>query len=248
MSVILVTDPILRVRTVAGTAHVGLHELLHLARNEALIDLPGMRPDQRAPIVTALAVISHLVIRYSPSVPATADDWRDALEAQFGDCLTLVGGPDDKAQFFQSILDMSLAQPFTVTETDHLMPAMRHALKAVEEASAENGLYALMSSTWRHHGGVGHHAGARARLLTVLVGDGLTIGSEIVSLSAAYGAMRPRVVGSDASPTRLLDHMLWAQPWVDAQPLAKVPYPFIDCRRTVLTPPREISKNPTRQF
>jgi hypothetical protein len=111
------------------------------------------------------------------------------------------------------------------------MPAMRHSLKVADEASPEEGLYAMMASTWRHHGGVGHHAGARARELTVLVGDGLTIGSEIVSLSAAYAAMHPRIVGSDASLTRLLDHMLWAQPWVDAQPLARVPYPFIDCRR-----------------
>jgi hypothetical protein len=231
MSVILVTDPILRVRTVSGMTRVGLHELLHLAHTGSLVDLSGVRADQHAPVVTALAIISHLVMRYSPLVPATADDWRDALTAQFGDCLTLVGGPDEKPQFFQPVIDMTLAEPFTITEMDHLMPAMRHALKAVTEASPEEGLYALMSSTWRHHGGVGHHAGARARLLTVLVGDGLTIGSEIVSLSAAYAAMRPRIVGPDASPARLLDHTLWAQPWVDAQPLATVPYPFIDCRR-----------------
>jgi hypothetical protein len=37
-------------------------------------------------------------------------------------------------------------------------------------------------------------------------------------------------MGSDAHPARLLDHMLWAHPWIDAQPLAQVPYPFIDCR------------------
>jgi len=238
MSVIQMTDPILGARTVTGTAQVGLHKLLHLAHADALIDLPGMRADQRAPVVTALAVISHLVMRYSPSVPASADDWRDALVAQFGDCLTLVGGPSDKPQFLQPAIDMTLAQAFTITEMDHLMPAMRHGLKAADEASLEDAVYALMSSTWRHHGGVGHHAGARARLLTVLVGDGLTIGSEIVSLSAAYAGMRPRVVGSDAFPTRLLNHMLWAQPWVDAQPLAKVPYPFIDCRRIRLVAAR----------
>jgi hypothetical protein len=86
MSVILVTDPILRVHTVSGMAHVGLHELLHLAHTQSLIDLSGVRADQHAPVVTALAIISHLVMRYSPSVPATADDWRDALAAQFGDC------------------------------------------------------------------------------------------------------------------------------------------------------------------
>jgi hypothetical protein len=75
-SVTLVTDPILRVRTVTGTVRVGLHELLHLAHAEALIDLSGVRADQRAPVVTALAIVSHLVRRYSPSLPGTADDWR----------------------------------------------------------------------------------------------------------------------------------------------------------------------------
>jgi hypothetical protein len=112
-SVILVTDPVLRVRTVTGTARVGLHELLHLAHTESLIDLSGVRADQRAPVVTALAIISHLIMRYSPSVPVTADDWRAALAAQFGDCLTLVGGADDRPQFFQPVIDMTLAQPFT---------------------------------------------------------------------------------------------------------------------------------------
>jgi hypothetical protein len=135
--------------------------------------------------VTALAIFSHLLIRYSPSIPTTAEDWRVALATQFGDCLMLVDGPHDKPQFLQPVIDMRLAQPFTITEMDHLMPAMRHSLKVADEASPEEGLYALMSSTWRHHGGVGHHAGARARQLTVLVGDGLTIGSEIVSLSTA---------------------------------------------------------------
>jgi hypothetical protein len=151
MSVILVTDPVLRVRTVTGTTHVGLHEILHLANTGSLI-----------PVVTALAILSHLLIRYSPSVPTTAEEWRSALAAQFGDCLTLVGGPDDKPQLFQPVIDMSRAQPFTITEMDHLMPAMRHSLKVADEASPEEGLYALMSSTWRHHGGVGHHAGARS--------------------------------------------------------------------------------------
>jgi hypothetical protein len=138
MTSILVTDPILRVRTVTGTAHVGLHELLHLAHTGSLFDLPGVRADQRASVVTALAVISHLVKRYSPSVPATADDWRDALAAQFGDCLTLVNGLDNKPQFFQPVIDMTLADPFTITEMDHLMPAMRHALSRSDKAPSNH--------------------------------------------------------------------------------------------------------------
>jgi hypothetical protein len=46
-------------------------------------------------------------------------------------------------------------------------------------------LFALMAWTWRQFGGPGHPAGARSRLLTVLVGDGVTIASEIVALARA---------------------------------------------------------------
>ena len=117
------------------------------------------------------------------------------------------------------------------------MAANRHVLKVADKATAEAALFALMASTWRHHGGVGNPAGARGRLLTVLVGDGVTIASEIVSLAAAYDAMTPQVVGTDApKPSNILDHMLWAQPWQTEQPVTNVAFPFIDCRRIRLVP------------
>lgn len=117
------------------------------------------------------------------------------------------------------------------------MAANRHVLKVTDEATPEMALFALMTSTWRHHGGVGNPAGARSRLLTVLVGDGVTIASEISSLAAAYGSMSPKVVGIQApKPKRILQHMLWAQPWKTKQPVASVAFPFIDCRRVRLVP------------
>ena len=90
-----------------------------------------------------------------------------------------------------------------------------------------------MASTWRHHGGVGNPAGARSRLLTVLVGDGVTIASEITSLAAAYEAMTPgHRCGTPArKPKSILDHMLWAQPWQTKQPIDTVAFPFVDFRR-----------------
>ena len=144
----------------------------------------------------------------------------------------------DEPQFLQPVLvGLGDIKPFNITETDHLMAANRHVLKVADEATAETALFSLMASTWRHHGGVGNPAGARSRLLTVLVGDGVTIASEIVSLAAAYDAITPKVVGIDApKPKSILEHMLWAQPWQTKQPVTNVAFPFIDCRRIRLVP------------
>jgi hypothetical protein len=236
---VLVTDPIIHIRTADSTRTVGLHEVLFGAHSGSLVDLTRMRADQRAPVVTALAIISHLLRRYSPSPLTGPDDWLNALRSLFGDAaLVLAGGPDDKPQFLQpALLGLGNIKPFNITETDHLMAANRHVLKVAEEASAEVGLFCLMASTWRHHGGVGNPAGARARLVTVLVGDGVTIASEIVSLTAAYDAITPKIVGTEAPrPKRILEHMLWAQPWRTKEPVTNVAFPFIDCRRIRLVP------------
>jgi hypothetical protein len=91
---VLVTDPIIHIRIADRTRAAGLHEVLFHAHSGTLIDLSGMRADQRAPVVTALAIISHLLRRYSRSLFATPDDWLKALRSQFGeDALVLAGGP-----------------------------------------------------------------------------------------------------------------------------------------------------------
>jgi hypothetical protein len=58
-----VTDPIFHIRTTL----VGLHAVLTYGHNGTLIDLCAARFDQRAPVVTALAIISHLLRRYATS-------------------------------------------------------------------------------------------------------------------------------------------------------------------------------------
>jgi hypothetical protein len=60
---IVVTDPIIRVRIQDGTKYLGLHEVLACAHDGTLINLPGMRVDQRSPVVTALAILLHLLRR-----------------------------------------------------------------------------------------------------------------------------------------------------------------------------------------
>src|SRR5262249_39197898 len=85
-------------------------------------------------------------------------------------------------------------------------------------------------------------------------GDGVTVGSEIASLAYAYDAMKPAIVGVDApSPKSTRDHMLWAMPWETRQPVSRVAFPFIDCRRIRLVPAGDnlvaavvVSENGTR--
>src|SRR5262249_42655852 len=175
------------------------------------------------------AILLHLLRRYSASPLVTSEAWLDALQSQLGDGLVLAGGPDKKPQFLQPVLvGLGDIKPFNITETDQLMPATRHVLKVADAATPEMALFALMASTWRNYGGVGHPAGARARLLTVLVGDSLSIASEVASLAHAYDTMKPNIVGTAArKPGRIRDHMLWAQPWKTQEPVAKIAFPFI---------------------
>jgi hypothetical protein len=139
---ILVTDPIIRIRTPDGTGHVGLQDVLARAHDGALIDLPGMRADQRAPVVTALAILSHLLRRFSQASLVTSDDWLKSLHVQLGDdALVLAGGPDDRVQFLQpTLVGLGDVKPFNITETDHLMAANRHVLKVAQEATPETAL------------------------------------------------------------------------------------------------------------
>src|ERR1700730_9028331 len=128
---IVVTDPIIRVRTPDGTQHVGLQDVLARAHDGTLIDLPGMRVDQRSPVVTALAILSHVLRRHVKSSLATSEEWLIAMRQQLGeDALVLAGGPDDKPQFLQPVLvGLAEIKPFNITESDHLMAANRHVLK-----------------------------------------------------------------------------------------------------------------------
>jgi hypothetical protein len=96
-----VTDPIIHIRTAEGTRSVGLHEVLFHAHSGSLIDLSGMRADQRAPVVTAFAIISHLLRRYSRFSLTNPDEWLKALRSLFGDDeLVFAGGQIINRNFY----------------------------------------------------------------------------------------------------------------------------------------------------
>jgi hypothetical protein len=76
---ISVADPVIRVLTPDGNRSVGLQDVLAYAHDGTLIDLCAMRVDQRSPVVTALAILSHLLRRYSPLPLVSGEDWLHAL-------------------------------------------------------------------------------------------------------------------------------------------------------------------------
>src|ERR1035437_6448333 len=135
----LVTDPIIRVRTPSGTRAVGLHDVFTCVHDGTLIDLTAMRSDQRSPVVTALAILSHVLRRYSSSPLVRAEDWLTALRSQIGDDgLVLAGGSDSRPQFLQPVLKgLGKTKAFNITETEHLMAANRHVLKVTDRATPE---------------------------------------------------------------------------------------------------------------
>jgi hypothetical protein len=212
-----VLNPIIRVRTSAGVSRAGLPEILELCRRGLLLDLPGMRADQRAPVVTTLAVILHLEDRYESKV-------EDVV------CLDLVG---DAA--VPGFLQPALTGPtksLPMTDLDHTTTGVAHAYKQVDALDPEQAFFALVASTWRPHIGQGRVGGARQRLLTVLLGDGVTLASEVAQLAAAYSTDAPR----HSKGKSFADHLLWTRPprflksGAPPFPHNELPWPYLDCR------------------
>jgi hypothetical protein len=83
---ISITDPIIHIRTPEGTTLVGLHEVFAYAYNGMLIDLVAARFDQRAPVVTALAIISHLLRRYARVQLSSPNLAKSAARAVWRSC------------------------------------------------------------------------------------------------------------------------------------------------------------------
>ena len=73
--------------------------------------------------------------------------------------------------------------PLPITDLDHTTTGAAHHYKPTDVASVEQAFYALVASTWRQHIGRGNPGGVRQRVLTVLLGDGVTLASEVMTLA-----------------------------------------------------------------
>ena len=187
----------------------------------SLVDLPGMRMDQRAPVVTTFAILIHLERRYQTT-----------LTSALGDVGLALVGPRDAPAFMQPVLPLKEVSPIPITDLDHTTTGAAHHYKPIDVTTVEQSFYALLASTWRQHIGRGKPGGARQRVLTVLLGDGVTLASEVMTLAEAYDAAKS---AHPVSGTALADHLLWTRPWAQEERHDALPWPYLDCRPIRLT-------------
>ncbi len=214
-------SPVLRVRSPTGVSEASLPEIMSRCGDGSLVDLPGMRMDQRAPVVTTLAILVHLERRYQTTLNSALGDARMALV-----------GPLDAPAFMQPVLPVREVSLLPITDLDHTTTGAAHHYKPTDVTTVEQAFYALLASTWRQHIGRGKPGGARQRVLTVLLGDGVTLASEVMTLAGAYDAATPAHATLGAT---LADHLLWTRPWVQEERHDVLPWPYLDCRPVRLT-------------
>jgi hypothetical protein len=203
--------PVLRVRTPAGVSQASLLEIMSRCVDGLLVDLPGMRMDQRAPIVTTLAILIHLERRY-----------KTTLALAVGDAGLALVGPLDAPAFMQPVLPVREVSSLPITDLDHTTTGAAHHYKPTDVTTVEQAFCALLASTWRQHIGRGKPGGARQRVLTVVLGDGVTLASEVMILAEAYDAAMSVHHTSGAA---LADHLLWTRPWFHEERHDVLPWP-----------------------
>ena len=107
--------PLLRARTPTGVSQASLPEIMSRCVDGSLVDLPGMRMDQRAPVVTTLAILIHLERRYQTT-----------LTSALGDAGMALVGPLDAAAFVQPVLPIREVSPIPITDLDHTTTGAAH--------------------------------------------------------------------------------------------------------------------------
>ena len=213
--------PVLRVRTPAGVSQASLLEIMSRCVDGSLVDLPGMRMDQRATVVTTLAILIHLERRYQTT-----------LASAVGDAGLALVGPLDAPAFMQPVLPVREVSSLPITDLDHTTTGAAHHYKPADVTTVEQAFYALLASTWRQHIGRGKPGGARQRVLTVLLGDGVTLASEVMTLAEAYDVAASTHA---TSAIALADHLVWTRPWKQEERHDVLPWPYLDCRPVRLT-------------
>jgi hypothetical protein len=119
-------QPVLRLRTPAGVSLASLSEIMSRCVDGSLVDLPGMRMDQRGPVVTTLAIFIHLERRY-----------RAMLASALGDAGMALVGPFDAPAFMQPVLPIPEVSPIPITDLDHTTTGAAHHYKPADVATVE---------------------------------------------------------------------------------------------------------------
>ncbi len=226
----LVTDPIFTADTPAGAKEFGLFELLASAVRGELADLPRMAAHQRASLVTALAILMHVLSRYAKVERKDASSWADAWHVLIGREALRITAPHDEVAFLQPPTIEPKSQQ-SIEAADLLLPNVEHEVKrSWVTKHAETAIFALIGSLSRPNV-KDHRTSTRTGLCAVLPSVDGTLASEVCCLLSAYDALK-LPAGRSA---KARDHLVWLKPYrpkKDASiSFADLPRPFLDVGR-----------------
>jgi hypothetical protein len=218
--------------TSQGTQQGSFFDLLSAVADGSLLDLPRLRPHQRGPVVTAVAVVMTALRRYAASPPQAAQEWESEWMRQVGpDALRMIA-PAGEVAFFQPPLPNDIGHPASdipLSAVDFTLTRVAHEIKPQRTGTPEQWIYALMSGAWSLSLAK-WHGGARQGLTVALPSVGGSIGSEIATLVRAYEGHRPTVVGVNTKPSRAADHFVWMRPHGDTLTVDTLPYPSVEAQ------------------
>jgi hypothetical protein len=200
------------------------------AARDELIDLPGMATHQRAPVVTVLAVLMHVLSRYTKVDRISEKSWAEAWDELIGPDALRLTAPHDEVAFLQPPTNKPTSQQ-SIEAADLLLPNVEHEVKRTwSTARAETAIFSLIGSLSRPNV-KDHRSSTRTGLCAILPSVDGTLGSEICSLVSAYDHLKIPAHRS----IKAADHFVWLKlyrPTVDAPIFfADLPRPFLDIGR-----------------
>jgi hypothetical protein len=225
-----VAAPIFAATTENGRKEYGLFDLMAAATRGGLIDLPGMAAHQRSPVITVLAILMHVLTRYTKVDRASKESWAQAWDDLIGPDGLRVTAPHDEVAFLQPPTNEPTSLQ-SIEAADLLLPNVEHEVKRRwATARAEEAIFSLIGSLSRPSV-KDHRSSTRTGLCAILPSVDGTVGSEICTLLSAYDRLKLPAHRS----TKAADHFVWLKPYrpkVDGPiSFADLPRPFLDIGR-----------------
>lgn len=230
-------DSIITMATSQGSLRGSLADVILAAETGDLDDLPAMRPHQRGQVVTACAVLLHLVRRYG-GLPVSDESIKQAL-ADLPPLPLYPASPSEPGFMQMAFPNGTGKKPKEAgwQELDPMFFGVGHFSKssAYEAPTEETVLFSLMSTGDRRY--VLHHPnGPRWGMMAVLPSEDGTIGSEIRTLADAYDeALSKELHGGRKwkKPASIGDHMPFLLPGDAVLEFSDMAWPPLDTFRPV---------------
>jgi hypothetical protein len=225
-----VAGPIFAAVTSTGGKSYGLFGLMAAAARGELVDLPGMAAHQRAPVVTVIAILMHVLARYIKVDHWSEKSWADAWDELIGSDALRLTAPHGEVAFLQPPTSEPTSLQ-SIEAADLLLPNVEHEVKRTwSTASPSVAIFSLMGSLSRPNV-KDHRSSTRTGLCAILPSVDGTLGSEICNLLSAYDQLNLLTNRS----TKAADHFVWLKsyrPKADAPiSFADLPRPFLDVGR-----------------